>query len=618
MKERSLRLLRSASRGSGQWWIVPLVLSLPIVFGPWLGLEGEHMQQLMNIGLLTLVLSGFNLSFGYGGQLAVGQAAMYAVGGYVAAILAVHGHDMALTVVAAAVGAAILGFVSGLPGLRLAGWGLAMTSFFLVLLLPDAVDILKGTTGGLDGLTGVPSPVLFGYALTRNGFYLTEMVLVVAWIVAMRNMVVSRHGNAWLVLRESPVLAQSLGINVMRLKLMSYVLGAVPAGIAGALFAYMTGFVSPAYFTFALAVSIIAGSILGGSQSVYGAVLGATLLEILTTQSTSFADHAYVAYGVMLVLGGVLLSAGIAGVARNLLHRLARIGGTPAEFVEGEALRIAMPAMKGKRLELVGVSKSFSGVHALNDVSITAEAGQITGLIGANGSGKTTAINVISGFYRPDHGQVLLGGEAVQRHSPHSIARRGVARTFQTPIVPATMTTLEVVAAARYISDYASLPSAILRLPKFRRVRAADREEAYRILEVLGIGDLAEKPASSLPLGSRRLVEVARAIARDPSVLLLDEPASGLDHREVLQLADVIRRVSAAGATVLLVEHNFEMICAVADNIFVLEFGSLLASGTPEEIRTSEAVARSYLGQLPETVATEQELAPVGESATRS
>jgi branched-chain amino acid transport system ATP-binding protein/branched-chain amino acid transport system permease protein len=612
MKTWSQRMFRSMDNGGGNWRLVPVVVFAGVLLAPWLGLSGSPFSDTINIGLLTLIVSGLNLSFGYGGQFAVGQAAMYAIGAYTGAILAIHHHDLVFAVLAAGLAAALLGLFSGFFGLRLSGWGLGMVSFFLVLLVPDVVDIFKGTTGGLAGLTGVPPPALFGYQLTQRGFYLLVMIVAGLWVLIMRNIVVSRHGGAFLVMRESPVLAQSLGINVTRLKLLTYTLGAVPAGLAGALLAYLTGFVAPDYFSLTLTIGFIAASIIGGSQSVYGAVLGAVFLVEITSQSSSFSKYAYIAYGVMLVAGGVLLPGGIASLARAGLHRLARLGAiTEEDLPVSPRAPSEMTPMAGKLLELEGVAKAFSGVRALRDVTLKAAPGSITALIGANGSGKTTTINIVSGFYRVDHGSVWIDGEALENKPAHVIARRGVARTFQTPIIPKTMTTLDVVAAARYQSAHTGILGAILRLPSFRRCTADDSREAHRILSLLGIDDLANKTAALLPLGSRRLVEVARVLADNPSVLLLDEPASGLDQAEVAQLSEVIRRVSQAGATVVLVEHNFEMVCDVADVIYVLEFGEVLASGTPAEIRSSEAVARSYLGQLPESAMTSAEQIPV-------
>jgi branched-chain amino acid transport system permease protein len=283
----------------------------------------------------------------------------------------------------------------------------------------------------------------------------------------------------------------------------------------------------------------------------------------------------------------------------NLSGRLYRSLGpapTAAAISRSGAVPDGEVQLHGEPLELAGVVKRFGGLVALNDISLEARPGAITGLIGANGSGKTTALNLVTGFYRADTGTIRVGSREVTGLRPYRIARLGVVRTFQTPLIPDKLTTVEVVASSRYVRDYVGLLAAVLRLPSFRRARERDLAEAHRVLRMLGLEGLADRQAASLPLGSRRLVEVARAIAANPAVLLLDEPASGLDEHEIQRLAEVIGRVRQAGATVLLIEHNFAMVCGVADFIYALDFGRLIAAGPPRDIQANEAVIRSYLG----------------------
>jgi branched-chain amino acid transport system permease protein len=434
---------------------------------------------------------------------------------------------------------------------------------------------------------------------------------LVGWFAVMRNVVVSRHGGALRVLRQSTVLASSLGINSNRTKLTVYMLGSVPAGIAGCLFVLLDSFVTPDYFVLALAIAFIAGSVLGGSESVYGALVGAAIIQILLGRTTVFAEYALVAYGVLLVLGGVLLAGGITGLVRHGMATVVRrIEPEPDTEVDGTLTPTVPPQgpvvigadddvqVPGEDLQVEAIAKRFGGVQALDDVTLRARAGTVTALIGANGSGKTTLVNIISGFYRPNSGTVALGGRRIDGQRPHRVSRRGVARTFQTPMIPKSMTTLEVVASARYARDYVGILAAVLRLPSFRRRRRADLEMSIAALETLGIAHLAHHPATALPLGSRRLVEMARALVARPAVLLLDEPASGLDEREVQHLGVVLRRLAEAGATVLLIEHNFQFVCEVSDHMYVLEFGRLIAEGSPDAVREDPAVIRSYLGQL--------------------
>jgi len=302
--------------------------------------------------------------------------------------------------------------------------------------------------------------------------------------------------------------------------------------------------------------------------------------------------------GLLLLVGGIVLTGGLSGSV-----------GTAVKFLRRRVLKITPPALlprepslnlgtfEGEELEVSGATKRFGGLKAVSDVSIRARPGQVTAIIGPNGSGKTSLLNIVSGFYRPDEGAVRLGQKDLTRQAPATIALAGVARTFQTPLVPTGLTCLQVVASARYARDQAGLLPAILRLPAYRRRVREDRSEAERLLAATGLAHLAGAQAADLPLGTRRLLEVARALAARPALVLLDEPASGLDVDDVRRLGRLIRATAAAGATVIVIEHNFQLMLEIADVINVLGSGRLIATGKPAEIRSNPAVLESYLGE---------------------
>ncbi|WP_181779326.1 branched-chain amino acid ABC transporter ATP-binding protein/permease [Pseudonocardia pini] len=575
-------------------WSLPLVLAVVVALLPVLGVGSSVLRQVVLVCILALLVSGLNLSLGYAGELALGQAAIYAGGAYVSGYLGAHGQtDLLVQLVVACGVALVLGLITGIPGLRLNKWALAMVSFFLVLLVPDILDLFEEETGGRLGLTGIEPVTLFGLPLDREAFAVAVVVVTALWIVVFRNLVTSRHGTAFLVLRESPVLASSTGISVFRMKLSAYAIGALPAGIAGTLFANLDQYLSPESFGFALAVSILAASILGGSASVYGALIGAVILQLGPLQSTEFEQYALIVYGLLLLVCGVLLSSGIAGIVGRLRKKVERrwLPREQAPPYEGELL----PDLDGARLSVEGLSKSFGGLHALDGVTLDARPGEVTALIGPNGSGKTTMLNMICGYYRADAGEIRLD-DTVSPRAPFQVARAGVARTFQTPSIPSGITVAEAVRAGRYATEHTSFLSAVLRLPAYRRARARDLDEAARVLTLVGLQDLAHEDATSLPLGTRRLLEVARSLISRPRVLLFDEVASGLDEDEVDRLGELIRRLRDAGATIVLVEHNFRLVLALADRIHVLARGSILATGSPAEIENHPDVLREYLG----------------------
>ncbi|GAA2372113.1 branched-chain amino acid ABC transporter ATP-binding protein/permease [Dactylosporangium salmoneum] len=589
--------LQSGHRRYG-WAAAALVGALLIVLPPAvLGIYGQ--RQLIVIAVYTLIVSGLNISFGYGGELALGQVAMFAAGAYVSAVLADHGHkDILLALVASVVAAGVIGVVSGVPGLRLSHWSLALTSFFVVLLVPKVLSLFKEQTGGLLGMSTTFEPTIFGRTLGFTGFFCFALGVTVVWMAIFRNLILSRFGDELRVLRESPLLASSLGLSVFRVRISAYLLGSLPAGAAGCLIAYLNGFVSPDGFRFDLAVALLAAAVVGGSDSIYGAIIGSALLVLGPLQASGAATYSVLVYGLFLLVIGVVFSGGIAGLLRLGLRRLAGSTSTPLGVsAEAAAADFSEHSIPGERLEVRGVTKSFGGVRALNDVTLSAAPGQVTALIGANGAGKTTLLNAISGFVAMDQGEVQLGQERLDGRPPYRIARSGVRRTYQTPLIPQSMTALEVVTSGRLGSAGAGKLAAILRLPSFWRARRADLDAGYGALAFAGQATIATTDARSLPLGTRRLLEVVRAMAGEPRLILLDEPAAGLDEEGLEELGRLIRRASDAGGTVILVEHNIGFVLGLADHVHVLELGRVIASGTPDHVRAHPDVIASYLGR---------------------
>ncbi|GAA4232633.1 branched-chain amino acid transport system permease protein [Streptosporangium album] len=586
-----------------------VLLMVLLLIAPTAGLiNGYWARTVMLIAILSLLVSGLNVVLGYAGELAMGQVALYAVGAYVAGYLGVRfGVTNVLVALAAAtVAAIVVGLVTGIPGLRLGGWSLAMVTFFLVTLVPNLVDVFADFTGGTLGM-GTAVPTLFGMEIVGDRLYWLILVVVVGWFAIARNLLLSRHGNMFLVLRQSPILASVLGVSVYRLKLLVYVVGAIPAALAGALFSMLDGFIAPDTFTFALALSVLAASVVGGATSVYGAVAGAAVMQIGQQTFTQFQTWQLVIYGAFLLVAGIAFNRGLAGLAQDGLAAARRRGWLPAPATAPAPAKPAggdtgghadaqLDRLHGVPLRTEGLSKSFGGNRALDDISIEARPGEVTALIGPNGSGKTTLLNLICGLYKPSGGRLLLGDEQIGGQPPYRIARHGVARTFQTPLIPKHMTTLAFVATGRYVTHRVGILSAVLRLPKFRSGYAADNAEARALLRLVGIADVADQQVDSLALGTRRLVEVARSLASGARVFLFDEVGSGLDESDLAVLERAIGMIREAGGTVILVEHNFPLVLKLADRIHVLSQGKLLASGTPEEIQADRRVLAEYTG----------------------
>lgn len=599
-KPRSRRAPRPLPVLTG--WILAIVAVSSL---PFLGLGDSWTRLIMLTLILALVVSGLNLTFGYAGEFGLAQVAIYAAGAYTAAFLATEVvNDLIVILLLAVLSAVIVGLITGAPGLRLGGWTLAITSFFVVLLIPSVIKAFGDTLGGLEGIQGIPMPAILGLELDNRQFYLFIVLLTAGWFAVFRNLVKSRYGSELLVLKQSPVLTSALGASPYWAKLKVYVIAAIPCGIAGVFAAYLDSFISPVSFGLDHSIVILAASILGGPMSIFGAFVGAAIMQFGPLRLAAFDQFSMIAYGLFLVIGGLLLRNGVVGLSSQLARRLQHHGAAPAVATPEPTATAGLPHVHGERLQITGISKRFGGNQALQAVSLSAQPGQITALIGPNGSGKTTLMNVISGLHRPDTGTIVLGDTRISGLPAFRVSRLGVGRTFQTPLIPQSLTVREVLLTGRLASHPVRLVRTALRLPKHWRETADNADFSHRLLQSIGLQHVADRPASELALGTRRMLELARAIAGGGSLVLLDEVASGLDEDDIRVLIAVLQQMRQAGLTVLLVEHNFTLVRSIADHVVVLAEGTVIAEGPPDEIVAHPEVVRSYLGESTELSGT--------------
>lgn len=595
-------------RGYGMRMLPALTVGL-IAIAPLVGAVDAYIARLIMLtAIMSLMVSGLNLVLGYAGQFAVSQVAVYALGAYGAAYLSVHAgiDDALVALVAVSLAAVALGLITGIPSLRLEGWGLAMATFFLVLIVPNVVEVLSDWTGGALG-TSVPTPTLFGAELSQTGFYLLLVTVTTCWFVFVRNLVLSRRGHVLLAIRESPILAASLGYSVYRTKLLVYVLSAIPAGLAGAMLAWLDGYLAPESFTFSVALQVLAASVIGGTRSIYGALIGAGIVVVGLAELAAFDSLLMIMWGSFLIVTGVLFSGGISGLTLRMVRRLGHRTAPPGDDAQSAA-RAAVdardfgtsPTIEQEPLVIAGLNKRFGGNVAVHDVSLRAEPAEVTAFIGPNGSGKTTLLNLVNGFYQPDSGSVSLGELRLSGQSADKVARAGVVRTFQTPLMPEGINVRDFVALARTGSRGRSLLATILRLPAYRRARREDASAVAWALDQLDLRSIASEQVADLPLGTRRMVEMARVLVSGARLVLLDEVGSGLDAGELVRLGEAVDLVRGTGATVVLVEHNLPFVLETADRVHVLSSGALLASGTPEEIQADPSVLAEYTGRRQE------------------
>ncbi len=411
------------------------------------------------------------------------------------------------------------------------------------------------------------SPASRSQAETWHIYALLGIAVLVLWLVAR-----SRIGRAMEAIREDETAARVAGIDVFTYRMGALVAAAVLAGIAGALDAHSSSFIGPSEFGFEPAVTILSFALLGGIATPFAPVLGAFVLTLLPEVLRDVAGARLIVNGLIIVL----------------------VGAVPA--ARHPALPHAPPRRMSALLELTGVTRRFAGLTAVDNVDLRIEAGGIHAVIGPNGAGKTTLFNLISGLIPPSAGRIAFAGEDVTRRSVHRRAALGLARTFQNIRVFGEMSLLENVLVGLHARLSAPLPAIVLRLPRFAREERDAVSRARAALDFVGLGERAEVSAGSLAYGDQRRLEIARAIAPDPKLVLLDEPAAGMNPAETTALAALVRRIRDRGATVLLIEHHMGFVMQLSEQVTVLNFGRRIFAGTPDAVRAAPVVVEAYLG----------------------